>query len=218
MWLIDLAKILVIIGAIILLIWQRTHVIRFFRGVISPRWNNWILAGLWALTAILFVIAISQGGGEPLGLQALREIGRPGPESPIVKYYSESAKYFTTGSEKPLASAPLAPAPTWFWWKLWLFSFLVAIVYIPLAFWDEIVAAWHRAREIVEQRRERINLRPEPQPAPPQAPQPQPQPRAPRRRSRFMDRFLEYFSADMISEFIFEMFRRIIGERIFSRG
>jgi len=179
--------------------------------------------GLWILTLTLFLNAIYQGGGEPLGLSDLKEIGKPTAESPIVKYYSESTKYYTTGPESDAVAEKAKPEKTWFWWEAWFVSLLVAILFIPLAFWDEIVAGWHRTRDIVEQRPARIRLAPETvhhQPQQGAEGQPaQARPPAAHRSfwTRFRERFAASLSADMLTEFLFDTVGRIFRQRITRR-
>lgn len=184
-------------------------------AAISPRYNNRILIGLWLITIFLFINAIYQGGGEPFGLQALRDVGNElyQEKSFIAKYYSDSqaVRYFIAGSDK-LPEASKAVFKSWFWWKLWLFSLFVSMVYIPIAFWDEVVAAWNRAREIIEQRTAIISLNP-------QEDLTKLDPTVIKKEKSgfwqgFKERFISSFSADMISESIFEfggqMLRRLL--------
>ncbi len=213
---IKILLIVVLLALVGILIWQRRRVAAFLQGAISPRWNNRILIGLWILSLLLLLNAIYQGGGEPMSLRALREVARPGSESPIVRYYSEADRYFT-GAEYPQPPAPpLTHHRTWFWWHLWLFSLILATLYIPFAFWDEITGAWHRAQEAHEQRRRRFNLRPPQPPQPPQVGELGEQPQAPPPRGgwqRFRERFFAAFSADVIWEFAENAFRSIILRR-----
>ncbi len=195
-----------------LVIWQRRRVLSFFRAIVSARYNNWIFLGLLAMTTFLFFNAIYQGGGEPMGLGALKEIGKPAEESPIVKYYSDSIKHFVG----PIDKEPGPNHLTWFWWKLFLGSLISTIIFIPLAFWDEVVAGINRGKEIAEQRRGIISLRPAPSPGQqqPQTETGQTQPRQPHASfwTRFRERFLASASADMAIESIFA-----IGGRLFRR-
>jgi len=195
----------------------------FVRRVCFPPLNNWVFLGLIALTTLLFLIAIYQGGGEPLGLQALKETAKE-EESQIVKYYSGSVEYFTTGSEKPSPPPVLPQSKTWRWWKVAFGTLFVTIIFIPLAFWDEAVRAWHRAHEFLEQRPVRIQLRSAPQPQTPD--QPGPQPQAPRRPQpalyqsvwqRFKERFLASLSADVITETVFGFIGQFLRQRLAGR-
>lgn len=186
------------------------------RAAVSPLYNNWILIGLWLITIFLFINALYQGGGEQLGLQALREFGKEvhQEKSSIAKYYSESeaVKYFIAGSDK-IPEMPKVILKSWFWWKLWLFSLFVSMVYIPIAFWDEVVVAWNRAREIIEQRTARIKLIDDVKPVATQEGSAKERPRSGFWQG-FKERFISSFSADMISESIFEfggkMLRRLL--------
>lgn len=223
--------IVLIIGAAICAVWQRQRILQYWRrirpycvAVISPSLNNWILLSLVAISTLLFIIAIFSGGGEPLGLTALKETGKPAEESPIVKYYSDSAKYFTTGSDKTSLPPVLPQSKGWGWWKVAFGALLVTIIFIPFAFWDEVVKAWHRAHEFVEQRPVRIQLRPSPQPQTPDQP-PSPRPQAPRPQpalyqsvwQRFKERFLASLSADVITETVFGFIGQFLRQRMIGR-
>lgn len=203
-------------------------------GIWWSRVNNFVLLMLCLANIALFVNAAYHGFGEPLGVRELKKIAAEKPEpSPITKYYSESSRYFATGSDKPAtarpkASAPKPPAPTWFWWKVWFWQLAATMLYIPFAFWDEVRGAWRLAAERQEQRRRRYSLH---RPQPPTPPQPQPQtqaigqvqPPAPLQTQRsaptsfwqgFFRRFSASFSADMAWEFVEAAFRRIFVDRM----
>jgi len=193
----------------------------YLRLTISPEWNNRIFLALCAISTILFFNAIYQGGGEPLGLRALRQVANEAAEqTKINRYYGASTKYFVTGSEKtvtPPVKSKISQ-PTWFWWKLWFTSFLLAVGFIPLAFWDEVRDAWRQAKEATEQRRVVIDLRP------PQSieggehrGQGSPLNEPINWWQRFRERVFAGASANALYEFIEGIARRILTERILRR-
>lgn len=199
-------------------------------GIWWSRVNNFVLLMFCLLNVGLFVNAAYHGFGEPLGVRELKKIAAEKLEpSPINRYYSESSRYFATGSDKPAAqpkaSAPKPPAPTWFWWKVWFWQLAATMLYIPFAFWDEVRGAWRLAAERQEQRRRRYSLH-RPQPPAPQQPQTQTagqvQPPAPQIQrptppsfwQGFFRRFSASFSADMMWEFVEAAFRSIFVDRM----
>jgi hypothetical protein len=193
----------------------------FFQNIVSPKWNNRVLLALWILTIILLINAILQGGGEPLGLKALREIdNEPIQISETAKFYYSSAQNFAPNAMKP--SSPLSnTAGTWFWWKLWLLSFILAIVFIPVAFQDEVISAWHWAQEKHEQRRFKTSrIKEEPQTkenGEKTTRSPKFDPRMATPWGRFKERVAAVISADVIVEFAGNLVKRVIGERIIKK-
>ncbi|MBI5306319.1 hypothetical protein HZB04_01915 [Candidatus Wolfebacteria bacterium] len=191
-----------------IVLWEAGRVLT--NAIVSPQYNNRILIGLWLFTAVLFINAVYQGGGESLGFQALRDVGKSQQqESSVAKYYYDTNKYVAGEESKNLF---LPKAPTWLWWKLWLFFLFISIIYIPIAFWDEVLATWNRAREVIEQRSARIDLRPKQVVV--QNKDKDKGVKSSNFWQGFKERFISSFSADMISESIFEfggkMLRRLL--------
>lgn len=218
MKMIILATVLAVVIGLILWRWRR---------IVSPEWNNRIFLALCVICTILFFNAIYQGGGEPLGTKALRESFAPTPQSKIVERYQAASQYFISGeektSERPLQEKNIEEKElTWSWWKIWFVSFLIAVGFIPLAFWDEVRDAWRYAMERAEQRRVVINLRPEPVFEPQQIQgQEQRQAHLPFEPltwgQRFRERFVAVVSANTLMEFMEGLFRRILTDRIVRR-
>lgn len=161
----------------------------------NRRINNWLMFGVWILTFGLLINAIYQGGGEPLGLTALKEIARPEESDPIMKYYLGEHYLGLPPTEKPNG--------TWIWWQLWAVWQGASLVLPLCAFWDEIAAERNERR----MRRQRvINLRP-PEPTPP-APIPHGEQTATKTLpkilrpiwSKFLGRLSAILPAEMISE------------------
>ncbi|MEK7160788.1 MAG: hypothetical protein AAB724_02050 [Patescibacteria group bacterium] len=185
-----------------------------------PPMNNWVLLASWIVTIVLFVVAIYMGGGEPLGLKALKEVSQPSQVSKVVEeYYNQSAARFG----KPVIGIVEESAEngTWFWWKLWLASFIWAILFIPIAFWDEVAAAWHKTMEAHEQRRVEIDLT---MPMVDEKSNVQAgktsakfEPQLLTSWGRFKERFTASFSADMFTDFITSLGKRILGDRLARR-
>jgi len=191
------------------------------KGKKISRVTHIFLLTVWILAGFLLLNAIYQGGGEPRGVTALKEIAKPGPESEIVKFYSSSVQYFTTGSEKPLTPQPEKQTETWFWLKLWFGVQALAIALIPLFCWDDMIAAKRHAERRKKSRRVVIPLtRPEtPAPIEPTTqPLPTPGPQPQRQKGGFWERtkerFIAAFSADVAWEFIEGLFRRLILRRL----
>jgi len=220
--------VLIIAGVVLALSGRRINPGNFFRAIVSPAWNSKIFLGLAAAVIILLFVAIYQGGGKPLGLTALQSVANePTPKTEAERYYTDSARYFVTGSEKPTAK-PAEPAksePTWNWWLI-LFAVLITfIVFIPLAFWDEIRDAWHWAMERAEQRRAVIDLRPPAEPAveqtlpptPGQAPGPVARPASSSMWQKFKDHFPAVLSANTLIEFVEGLIKKIVTDRLMRR-
>ena len=92
--------------------------------ITKPRLSRLILAVLWAVTFILMCVAVYRGGGEPLGLSALRRAAERPPD-PVEQFYHRSHAI----NQPPRAAAPTAASHgSWIWWKLVLLSAAVSVL------------------------------------------------------------------------------------------
>lgn len=204
------AVILVAAGVALLtyaVIMYRHQIASFFGTIANPPYNNWVLLALWVTTVVLFLLAVFMGGGEPFGLSLLREAATTRQPNPQADFYNppQSRALYSPGYQAP--RLPVQQG-SWVWWYLFLGCLALAIIFIPIAFHDEIGNAWDRAWERVEQRRRRARLqrplvqsRPE-QPATPAATTT----RAATARVTFWNqlsrRLHEHLPADIVAEFI----------------
>lgn len=110
---------------------------------------------LLAACVILFFVAMYKGGGEPVGLQALKKVASEAPApSPIRNYYYSSAKDLI--GEAPQPAAPVEKQPTWWYWKIWGAMLVGTVIY----FLSRLVWDWHLVAEWWMQRARKIDLRP----------------------------------------------------------
>ena len=215
---------LIIAGVILTLSGRRLNPGRFFQAIVSPAWNNKVLLGLAAAVIIILGANVYNGGGKPLGLTAMQKVvSQPTPKTDMERFYTDSAQYFVTGSEKPSTAKPDEPAKsTWNGWLVLIGLTIATIVFIPFAFWDEVRDSWRWAMEQAEQRRVVIDLRPPaveqaPPPAPGQAPGPINRPAQTTWGQRFKEQFVAVLSASTLIEFGEELIRRILTDRIVRR-
>jgi hypothetical protein len=197
-------------------------------GIMVPRINNWLFIGMWIAWFGLLGNAFYQGGGEPLGLRAMEKIAQP----PAVTSYSQEDLDYLKATRfiydkkgrqitVPPPSMPTKPIPegdTWFWWKIFGWWTAFSVLFIFVAFWDELKEALHRIREQWEQRTVHISLRP---PAPlSAAASGASQVAAAMHAAGFWGRFKEMFtaaiSADMVQNIVFDWIRQV-GRSIMGR-
>lgn len=125
------------------------------RPVSKPRLSRFVLAVLWAVTFILLGIAVYRGGGEPLGLGALRKATERPPD-PVVEFYNRSRVI----NQPPAArvSAPSTSHSSWVWWKLTLLSAVISTLFVPIALYNEAKTMRVWIQEWSERRPKRIRL------------------------------------------------------------
>jgi len=204
---------LVVAVIAVVAIWQRQRLGNFFKAIVLSEWNNKVLAILWIASLLLFINAIYQGGGEPLGLQALKKVGvrQSVRETATQKHYRELGKGLLNYPASVVAPADtIQPQDTWFWWQLWFVVQCLVVCFFPIAIWDEVTDGYYKALERFEQRRVRINLRP-PKPkedktqTPPSPPGPTPAPTPePVKRSR-MQEFWSKVKAGFVGDMAWSM-------------
>lgn len=217
MWLGIVFGVIMALGLLGFIVRHRQQIAGFFRAIVNPPWNNWILLILWTATVMLFVIAIWQGGGEPIGLKALRQASEK-PRDPVVEFYNQSRAI----NKPPQVYLAVSASPdhgTWAWWEIALGSLALSIIFIPIAMHDEVGIAWERAWERWEQRPARIQLQPHHGSTPPTTTG---QPQTPRSTttvtqtiggtfwSRMRRRFSEQLPSELAGEFLYETAERII--------
>ncbi len=225
MWLGIVLGVIIALGLlgfmVFLIVAYRQQIADFFRAIMNPLWNNWILLILWIATVTLFVIAIWQGGGEPIGLKALRQASER-PRDSVVEFYNQSRAINKPPQMYPPVSA-LPDRGTWAWWEIALGSLALSIIFIPIAMHDEVGKAWSRAWERWEQRPARIQLQSRAladQTAAPPTAIGQPQPPSSTTTvtqtiggtfwSRMRRRFSEQLPSELAGEFLYETAERII--------
>ena len=120
--------------------------------------NNWRLAFAWVVLIVwlcgnllVFGVGIeSDSGAEWVKYQGM---------SDAQKFFYES---WHRRDGVPLPTEPGAIDQfsnwlgSWSWW-LWFWWLLASIVYVPVAFWDELSRAWYKARKTVMERREGVS-------------------------------------------------------------
>lgn len=121
--------------------------------------NNWRLLFAWIIWFCwLFANVYFFGVG----------IGGDDGSAEWLKYQnmSDAEKFFYESWHRrdriPLPLEPGAVDAFWNWlrswsWWLWVWWFVGSIVYIPIAFWDELSRAWYKARKTVLERREGVS-------------------------------------------------------------
>lgn len=114
-----------------------------------------ILAALWAVTFILFGVAVYRGGGEPFGLVALRKATER-PRSPQVEYYNRGIEIYGHRAAVPASVPP--NHGSWVWWKLTLLSAIVSSLFVLVALYNEAKTLRVWIQEWLERRPKRIKL------------------------------------------------------------
>lgn len=150
------------VACLFLVVIFRQQIGQFLRAIANPPLNNWVLLGLWIGVVVLFVVALCAGDGEPFGTRTLREASEQHKTSAQVTFYNNLGTTDLFTNQSTPAPTPATSHGTWLWWWLF-FSWLgISIIFIPVAFHDEIGNAWNMALERWSQRTRRIPLRPRP--------------------------------------------------------
>lgn len=119
--------------------------------------NNWRLLFAWMFLFLwLFANVYFFGAG---GHDGSAEWLKYQSMSDAEKFFYES---WHRRDRIPLPLEPGAVDAFWNWlrswsWWLWVWWFVGSIVYIPIAFWDELSRAWYKARKTVLERREGVS-------------------------------------------------------------
>lgn len=200
----------VVVGTAVLIhavVMYRHQITGFFRAIANPPYNNWVLLGLWIGVVVLFFLAVFMGGGEPFGLSLLREAAITHHSNPQTDFYNppQSRALYSHGYQAPRLPDQQS---SWVWWYLFLGCLALAIIFIPIAFHDEVGNAWNRAWERIGQRQRRTRLhRPAPVSHPLHAPPPTAATAgAATTQATFWNqlrrRLSEHLPADIVAEFI----------------
>ncbi len=184
----------------------RQQIAGFFGAIANPPYNNWVLLGLWVGVVVLLLLAVFMGGGEPFGLSLLREAAINHHSNPQADFYNppQSRALYSSGYQTPQLPNPQG---TWVWWYLFFGCLGLAVIFIPIAFHDEIGNAWNMAWERIEQRERRARLyRPASAPHPLHTPPTAATIGAATPRATFLNqlrrRLSEHLPADIVAEFV----------------
>lgn len=201
---------------------SRGKIGRFFYWFIDPVRNNKILLILFLVFLATLIWALFFGRGEPLGFQALVQMGsEPIKLNEIERYYYSSVPHL---APEALTQAKFEPPKEYSWrifmdqnaWIAVLVSFLLFLIYTPFASWDEVKNSWHAAWDKFEERpfaTARVSRTEEelkgPAPKLPFVPLTAWQ--------RFKERIVATFSGDMLWDFAQGFIRRKIKAKVLSK-
>lgn len=117
--------------------------------------NNGRCALLWALTIIMFLFSVFYGAGEPLltrtidqQLSRVAQIDRPSDS------WWNTDKSLAKTSWSKLAPSQQTSTKSWWPWLATALLLVLAIVYTPKAYKEEILSAGHEAWELLRARTE----------------------------------------------------------------
>ena len=140
---VGIVGVILAVGLLIIIPWQHCRIAKFFRFITSPPYNNWILLGLWVGVVVLFFTTIMVGGGEPIGLKALRQASER-PSDPVVEFYNQSRAINKPPQVYPPVSAP-PDSGTWVWWEIFLVWLLTSIAF---TFIVGVITVHNKARNV----------------------------------------------------------------------